>query len=484
MTSSFERQAGIGFRPDSASLPNSQQNDSGLPANALFSTPLITKSGIVEEEEDDEWEYEYSATETETYYVTLDLTFPAKAHHNRGFKARPPKKKRKSANKAAEQENNDENDEDGEGDDDDEKEDDRAEKEPSPSPEPATPQPGKAGDGADDSDEDGNILEKFMRDPKIARDADGREIRVMWTNPGIGHGPGQGLGKPKRKRGGGFHAPEKYEKDDDDQPVAPVARPTTLQIAKLHTPNPVVSYGGSLYRCNWVKNIGTEFLFTERETEDPLPAVYKLPDDVDLLAASSTRIMSQYVGPAPLPDSEKVGFQIDPATERIIIPRNYLHSAARKKAAPFLEQLANIKRERGETDQVTLISKPSDSLKDATWIGQLKRKREEEKQRLEQQIANELSGPELEVAKARLYEITTDIKTPPPDNAKPVAKAKGTVKRKQPIKPRARRKASVLVEDSDEESEASFEDDEEAENDDAPWENDEDDIVYAREVPL
>ncbi len=39
-----------------------------------------------------------------------------------------------------------------------------------------------------------------------------------------------------------------------------------------------------------MENMGTEMIFGARDSANPLPALRNLPDDVDLLAASRTRI--------------------------------------------------------------------------------------------------------------------------------------------------------------------------------------------------
>jgi len=354
--------------------------------------------------------------------VTLDLTLPAKIGPDRGFKL-PKKRKGGKKKKGDDQDDDDDDDEE----DDEDEEDDRFKEDTPQSPSQAQQDEENDSQGGDsDGDE---VMKMFRRDWKITKDADGREIRTMWTNPGIGHGPGQGLGKPKRKRGGGtILAIEDDEEVETSEP--PLEKPTSLQISGLHTKTPLVSYGGSIFQCSWAQNMGTEFLFTERDIDDPLPVIKQLPDEVDLVAASSVRILSKRIAQAPIPMEERIGMRPDFMKHEKVIPKNVAYSSSRKRAVPFLERLANIKRVRGEADQVSILARSTDALKDKSWLKLLEKKRKEEKERLERGIETGTDGPEIEAAKLRLHEIESDVLTMPPEKVKHDPKPKSTPKPK------------------------------------------------------
>ncbi|PVI00122.1 hypothetical protein DM02DRAFT_410763 [Periconia macrospinosa] len=67
-----------------------------------------------------------------------------------------------------------------------------------------------------------------------------------------------------------------------------------IQLIGLHTPNPLIMYNGQLLSCHWASAIGTDFLFTNSDSEtigDGKP-LRSLPD-VDLIATSSARLVAR-----------------------------------------------------------------------------------------------------------------------------------------------------------------------------------------------
>jgi TFIIIC subunit triple barrel domain len=84
--------------------------------------------------------------------------------------------------------------------------------------------------------------------------------------------------------------PEEYdvtipqdEKDDMD-----------IQILDLHTQNPLISFRGKVYSCEWSTSLGTDMFFMKRpETalEEDYKPVYSL-DKWDLLGLSATRLLA------------------------------------------------------------------------------------------------------------------------------------------------------------------------------------------------
>lgn len=162
-------------------------------------------------------------------------------------------------------------------------------------------------------------------------------------------------------------------------------KPSSVQILDLHSKNPVVSYRGHMYSCQWVSNIGTELLFTRRDPKDPLPSLRTLPGDIDLLAASSARIVSSSIEVKP---KERSARFLQPSRARqkvsdLSIPVGRGASIVRKDQARFLEQLMNVKEEKGEYDPVTVYA----VARRANWKW------------------NEIIQKKLQVEKARLQKV-------------------------------------------------------------------------------
>lgn len=313
---------------------------SEAPHYESFNIPLRKKDRDDASTNEDEWEYEYSQTETEVcisetklfiaaepslqdYYLTLDLTTPSLSSHR-----------------------------------------------------PSVP--------------------RGLRGGYVAR----------WITPGIGRKKDLGakITLPKSTQTGNTRgaptetpAPDADEEnedaegeadDDDDIAVADAveeedhvagttetdadAKLEDIQILDLHSENPMVTYRGHVFSCSWAENIGTELLFTKKDAAKPLPTLRSLPDDIDLLAASSARLISRPVqlkpkpasqqtsskktqiqNQAPVTDSQQNEFSPDMVP---VIPFDANSSAARKSQASFLTALSALKLRKGETDQVTIIA--------------------------------------------------------------------------------------------------------------------------------
>lgn len=145
-----------------------------------------------------------------------------------------------------------------------------------------------------------------------------------------------------------------------------------IQILELHSKEPVVSYRNHVFRGTWCENIGTEMIFTPHDDNTPLPALRKLNQNIDLLAASATRINFREATLLPRERPKLLDKGPNRATtegtaelaedmpERY--KRNggiYIHiggdkSGLRQPQAHFLEDLIALKRKRGETDDVTV----------------------------------------------------------------------------------------------------------------------------------
>jgi hypothetical protein len=179
-----------------------------------------------------------------------------------------------------------------------------------------------------------------------------------------------------------------------------------VQILDLHSRNPIVSYDGHVYSCQWAENIGTELLFKGHDKkDDSLPGIRTLPGNVDLIAVSSARIVSQSVqlkpNPNVVPRSRK---RMHGRIRGLKIPVGTGASAKRKQQAAFLERLMDVKEKKGEEDLVTVLTKAKPGS--VKWLEVLREKREKERQKLNRIIANgDPNDKEVLYAQSRLLEI-------------------------------------------------------------------------------
>lgn len=223
--------------------------------------------------------------------------------------------------------------------------------------------------------------------------------------------------KGKQRPDTGINNPHSPEEQSANFPVGGQDQEVPkVQILDLHTENPVVSYNGSLFSCQWASNIGTELLFTSRDRNNHLPALRHLPKDVDLLAASSIRLISKPVDAQPRfahrPKLATSDVWVDPS---ISIPVGKGASDQRKDQARFLERLTEIKEIKGETDEVTINARKRNNrigLK-AQWD----KKRNQEMTSLKRIVAARRNSGEVEKARERLRvmeeeDLRTKDKTP------------------------------------------------------------------------
>ncbi|KAJ4302494.1 hypothetical protein N0V88_002640 [Collariella sp. IMI 366227] len=265
-------------------------------------------------DEDDGWEYEYSTTETETYYLTLDLSV-------RDFLERRTDDVVHNTRTGY-----------------------RVWYNPLfHAPEPKT------------SNTD-------LLDDKDADDGDLPEHEDVYLDT-IGMPPAQPLsGTPIDPL---LEGPALTNEQSGAQTSYKPAE--QIQILDLHSAEPIVSYRNHVFRGSWCENIGTEMIFTPHDESAPLPALRHLKQNIDLIAASATRINFQEATLMPKDGNGGqdnlflgVAYCEEDIPERY--KRNggiYVHiggdkNGQRQPQAHFLEDLIGLKRKRGETDEVTV----------------------------------------------------------------------------------------------------------------------------------
>jgi hypothetical protein len=181
----------------------------------------------------------------------------------------------------------------------------------------------------------------------------------------------------------------------------------TVQICELHSKTPFVLFRGKYYKCQWHSNIGTELLFTKHDPDDPnpLPSLRTLTGDVDLLAASSLRIMSREVLLTPKETKVEKPRRSRLKVKDLAIDVGKGASAKRKKQAKFLEEFIKIKLELGELDGVTVHAVPRKSV--WKWNDLVKEENMQEIQDLKKVVAK--GGKGAEEATKKIQEIEAEM---------------------------------------------------------------------------
>ncbi len=184
------------------------------------------------------------------------------------------------------------------------------------------------------------------------------------------------------------------------------ARPAKVQILGLHTRNPIISYGGNVYSCQWASNVGTELLFTPHDPNSALPVLRHLAEDVDLLASSSSRIISKPIVLEPKPQkaaASKKRRAVGGKDPSLLIPVGDLASEKRKDQARFLQRMMEIKEERGEDDEVTVYTEKR--LTRNQWKAHFANQRKKERAKMENIVRANKNVGGVDKAKARLAEL-------------------------------------------------------------------------------
>lgn len=234
-------------------------------------------------------------------------------------------------------------------------------------------------------------------------------LRTRWINPGLG-----------RNRPGKYTKPATYstvagaqlediqpaeddpeiDEEEEDDPVDedgdrdgspdPLADQGEIQTVELHSNNPLITYNGNAFSCQWASNVGTELLFKAHDRDSTIPVIRKLNGGVDLLAVNCGRIISNQLELQPRkrkrsPDRAFLrGSHI--SHTKYLIPIGAHASARRKDQAVFLERMIGIKAEKGEPDSVTVVAEKR--LSNNKWRARFKEMRSAERKHLNNIISS------------------------------------------------------------------------------------------------
>lgn len=139
-----------------------------------------------------------------------------------------------------------------------------------------------------------------------------------------------------------------------------------IQIMELHSKNPIVSYRNYIFSCEWADMIGTDMHFVSRENSEPDPTYVKNAEDYSLIAANPIKIIGRRaqfgrsnadtVNGNPVNESSsqtEVGVSSSSAGNGL----SFLSQQQESKSAQvgFLQELMDIKRQRGETDMMRMV---------------------------------------------------------------------------------------------------------------------------------
>ncbi|KAM3441766.1 hypothetical protein NHJ13734_002707 [Beauveria thailandica] len=306
------------------------------------SVPLVLDEALEQMLQDDqeEWEYEYSTTETETYYLTLELSYPefkgtsAKMNiHSRGGYYKNWQDTPGGADSADRPSGTVGSRSAGAGASGDAqmKEEDSSNDEM----EQATAEP--------DDQDGGNMIDPALRSKGKEPARDNIDLTRASTAREPTTEPATAGDLPPRE--------EELELRDE------------IQILELHSDHPLISYRGRLFEGEWAEIIGTEALLTQHDSTQPLPALRRVPGDIDLLGAVSSRIVTkEKIATARRQQEGEDGDDTLAATRaacNIHVPARgggKDPTGARRQQARFLENLMALKRIKGQTDEVTVYA--------------------------------------------------------------------------------------------------------------------------------
>lgn len=159
-------------------------------------------------------------------------------------------------------------------------------------------------------------------------------------------------------------------------------QPKSLQVLDLSTGNPIVAYGGEVLSCKWTDMVGTIMFFAYSQ-DVPLCESELSTADYDLIGTSRIKLVGTKTKLIPVPQQSVSTESTVPAGQGLgtIHRNNAKVNADLRKQASFLEQLMNVKKDRGETDSVFVVM--NDEIAAAAAAGRLNMTAQAQKQKLE-----------------------------------------------------------------------------------------------------
>lgn len=129
-----------------------------------------------------------------------------------------------------------------------------------------------------------------------------------------------------------------------------------VQVLDLHTRNPIISHKGQVFSCTWTDMIGTTMFFSQpRDTLLYDPEIST--NDFDMIGMSRIKLVGREAKVTPISQNAKETASSERPGQSLgtIRRSNAKVNADLRKQANFLEQLMNIKKNRGEEDNVHVV---------------------------------------------------------------------------------------------------------------------------------
>lgn len=148
-----------------------------------------------------------------------------------------------------------------------------------------------------------------------------------------------------------MHVDGEEEEDDQDE-ADDQANAGRVQIMELHSKNPFVSYRNHIFSCEWADMIGTDMHFISHEDSEPNATYLKRTDDYSLLAANPIKIVGRKARLTANTDLQESREQAEERSAQAGLQTQECDT--RSAQVRFLQELMDIKQEKGETDMVQM----------------------------------------------------------------------------------------------------------------------------------
>jgi hypothetical protein len=152
---------------------------------------------------------------------------------------------------------------------------------------------------------------------------------------------------------------EETLKSADPPAVVEPTEPLEIQIVSLDNTEPVISYKGDIYTCQWASSIGSDLLFAKRDIQtSPDHEVLHSFESWDLVAIGSAKLVASHASlhPRRFEGTEDHIIPLTPAPATLgpglSVPD--LEEEERLRQSDFLKRFADIKAKKGEATEHTL----------------------------------------------------------------------------------------------------------------------------------